>query len=178
MLENYISFNGTVFGSHYTLWDKNRVNAVKELLTQVQNENDLRRIQAVYFRLAYDFEAEQIADMVGYHVGSVRRLHSRYMKEGISCFKHKGTGGRRNQNMSFKVEESLIKGFIKKAEQGRMLEVSQVKAAYEAKLGYEVHPSVIYTVLHRHGWRKIAPRPRHPEQDAQAGETFKKTSGS
>lgn len=157
-------------------WNKNQAGAVKKLLAEVENESDLRRIQVVYFRLAYDMKAEQIADMVGYHVASVRRLHSRYMKEGIACLKHKGTGGRRNQNMDFKEEEYLIKGFIKQAEQGHVLEVSKVKAAYEAKLGYPVHPSVIYAVLHRHGWRKVAPRPKHLQQNKEDQEIFKKTS--
>jgi transposase len=53
--------------------------------------------------------------------------------------------------------------------------VAPVQAAYEAAIGRPVHHSVVYRALHRHGWRKIVPRPRHPKADEAARETFKKS---
>lgn len=49
------------------------------------------------------------------------------------------------------------------------------QASYENQLGYPVHHSVVYRALHRHGWRKIQPRPQHPKADAAAQEEFKKS---
>ena len=44
-----------------------------------------------------------------------------------------------------------------------------------AKVGHEVDESTIYRLLNRHGWRKLMPRPRHPQADLQEQEEFKKT---
>jgi len=30
-------------------------------------------------------------------------------------------------------------------------------------------------MLHRHGWKKLVPRPKHPKSDKKAQEDFKKT---
>ena len=42
------------------------------------------------------------------------------------------------------------------------------------KLGTEVSKDYAYDLLHRHGWRKIEPRPRHPKSDSETQEEFKK----
>src|SRR5215470_3519082 len=36
--------------------------------------------------------------------------------------------------------------------------------------------STVYNLLHRHGWRKLMPRPFHPKRDLAAQNTFKKTA--
>jgi hypothetical protein len=33
----------------------------------------------------------------------------------------------------------------------------------------------VYRLLHRHGWRKLGPRPRHPKAQPAVQERFKKT---
>jgi transposase len=66
-------------------------------------------------------------------------------------------------------------GFLKRAEQGRLLEVSRVKQAYEQVVGHGVPKSTVYRMLGRHGWRKLAPRPRHPQADEARQQAFKKT---
>jgi hypothetical protein len=38
-----------------------------------------------------------------------------------------------------------------------------------------VHQSTVYRRLPRHGWRKLLPRPRHPQADPEEQERFKKT---
>ena len=44
------------------------------------------------------------------------------------------------------------------------------------KLGTKVSKDYAYDLLHRHGWRKIEPEPRHPKSDSETQEEFKKTS--
>ena len=62
---------------------------------------------------------------------------------------------------------------LKAAEHGGVLVVSDIHRAYEKHVGKNVPTSTIYQFLHRHGWRKIAPRPKHPKADEQAQEIFK-----
>jgi Winged helix-turn helix len=41
-------------------------------------------------------------------------------------------------------------------------------------VGRPVHHSVVYRALPRQGWRKITPRPKHPNANEEAREAFKK----
>jgi len=77
---------------------------------------------------------------------------------------------------SLEEEETILAHFFKKAKNGGVLVVNEVKAVYEEAVGRCVPKSTVYRMLARHGWRKIAPRPRHPKADPQKMEAFKKNS--
>jgi Winged helix-turn helix len=57
-----------------------------------------------------------------------------------------------------------------------MLNIHDLKAAYEKAIGHETSNSTVYNVLARHGWRKLMPRPFHPKRDIAARNAFKKTA--
>ena len=49
------------------------------------------------------------------------------------------------------------------AEAGNVVEAKVIKQALAQKLGYETKSrGHIYTLLERHGWRKVMPRSQHP----------------
>jgi transposase len=54
-----------------------------------------------------------------------------------------------------------------------MLSVAEIQQAYRERCGKAVARSTVYRLLERHGWRKIAPRPRHPKADVAAQAAFK-----
>lgn len=100
---------------------------------------------------------------------------SEYQSGGLAqTLKKKRTG--HHWNMGYEQETEILNGFKAEAESGKMLIVSDIQAAYEKKLGREVHNSVIYRMLERHQWRKVMPRGRHPKKaDDETIEAFKKT---
>ena len=57
-----------------------------------------------------------------------------------------------------------------------MLNIHDLKAAYEQAIGHRTSNSTIYNLLARHGWRKLTPRPFHPLRDIAAQNAFKKTA--
>ena len=72
-------------------------------------------------------------------------------------------------------ESKLLDSFAEKAELGQIIEVKEIKAAYEEKVGHSIGGGQIYGVLARHGWRKVMPRSRHPKKaDDEAIEASKK----
>ena len=75
-----------------------------------------------------------------------------------------GKYGGNRRNMSEAEEEAILSDFKKKAEQGQIIEVSAIKAVYEEKVGHTIGGSQIYRVLHRHKWRKLMPRSKHPNK--------------
>ena len=57
--------------------------------------------------------------------------------------------------------------FKARAEKGELVSISEIKAAYRQAVGHSIGTSQIYYVLHRHGWRKVMPRSRHPKKASE-----------
>jgi transposase len=149
---------------------------LEPLMHQAKNKEELRRIQAIYFRARFGDNAKQVSQRTGLTLGTVHNLHSRWRKEGESALELTPRRGRHHAYMSMEEERHwLFDAFGEQAIAGGILEVSRIHRAYETKMGKEVPSSTIYDLLHRHGWRKIAPRPRHPQGDPAAQAAFKKT---
>ena len=137
---------------------------------------EFQRIQCLVVRATLDCSASKIAQVLGWATVTVHITHSRWAREGESFFELKGKGGRRSQNLTEEQEAEVLAPFLGQATAGNVLKVADIQAAYEARVGKAVPNSTIYRLLKRHGWRKVAPRPRHPRADVTARGAFKKTS--
>jgi transposase len=93
----------------------------------------------------------------------VSRWISSYAKGGVAALLPKPRPGRPTQ-IDIKEEAALIAGFRARAEAGQIVEVSEIKAAYQGKVGHRIGSGQIYYVLKRHEWRKVKPRSRHPKK--------------
>ena len=156
--------------------DAATVEALKVRLKQAKTIAEFQRIQCVLMRATTDCSASQIAQVLGWSTVTVHITHSRWAKEGDSFFELKGKGGRRSQNFTEEEEAQVLAPFLEQATAGNVLKVADIQATYEARLGRAVPNSTIYRLLKRHGWRKVAPRPRHPKANVTARGAFKKAS--
>ena len=75
--------------------------------------------------------------------------------------------------MSVAKEKALLAQFAKAAGAGEMLNIHDLKAAYEKAIGHPTSDSTVYKLLHRHGWRKLMPRPFRPKRDLRAQNDLK-----
>ena len=77
--------------------------------------------------------------------------------------------------MTMEEEKTFLAPWAEQARDADVLVVSPVRAALAEKLGREkVAASVVYRLLARHGWRKVAPDTRHPKSDPAAHAEWKK----
>jgi hypothetical protein len=76
--------------------------------------------------------------------------------------------------MTLVEEKTLLGRFAKAAGAGEMLNVHDLQAGYEKAIGHPTSKSTVYNLLDRHDWRKLMPRPFHPDRDIQAQNDFKK----
>jgi transposase len=129
----------------------------------------------VWLRATLHLSAPQIAQALGWQPQSVRQLHSDYARDGEAVLWGKPHGGRRHAHFTAEQEKELLAPFLQQAAVGGVLVVAPVQAAYEQALGHPVHPSVVYRALHRQGWRKVTPRPKHPKGNQETREAFKKS---
>jgi transposase len=134
-----------------------------------------QRIQMVLLRES-GMTQPLIAAAMGVSLSTVNRAHIAYDHAGIEALKPKPNGGRKRENMTLEEEKALLARFAKAAGAGEMLNIHDLKAAYEKAIGHETSKSTIYNLLARHGWRKLMPRPFHPSRDMAAQNAFKKTA--
>jgi transposase len=114
-----------------------------------------------------------IAAAMGVLLSTVNRAHMAYDHGGIKALKPKPSGGRQRENMAVTEEKALLARFAKARE---MLNIHDLKVAYEQAIGHRTSNSTIYNLLGRHGWRKLMPRPFHPLRNIAAQNAFKKTA--
>jgi transposase len=160
-------------GYHKT-FPKGTAKVLEGFLKTTKDVDVLRRVQAIYFRAKHGYGADQIAKMTGYSVGTVRNLHAAFLRDGTKIFNLGIAGGRKAAYKTPQEEEDFLRPFMKDGDAGGILEVSRVHEAHCAVLGKRVPVSTTYRLLHRHGWRKVAPRPQHPKTDQDAQAAFKK----
>lgn len=150
-------------------WDE-----LKEALKTVKSKGEFQRVQCMWLRALLNLPAQTIAKAIGWSVSRVKQIQGRYFHEGVDAFLGPGRGGRRRENLTPAEEKELLAHFVERAQTGGILVVSEIKRAYEQAVGRPVPKSTVYRMLSRHGWRKITPRPRHPNSDLEAQETWKK----
>ncbi len=129
----------------------------------------------IYNALVEPRNAEEIARHCGVSKAMVHKVISSYNRLGLAAVETAGKGGRRRQYLTWEEEKEFLAPFFTQAEHGEIATVGQIWHAYAQHIGHEVDDSTIYRLLHRHGWRKLMPRPKHPKANAQVQEQFKKT---
>ena len=138
------------------------IEKVTEARKKTNNKQEDKRMQAVILR-GQGLSDKAIAERLETSSDMVSRWISLYAKEGINGLLTKPSPGRPLQ-ISFEEEAKMLAEFEAKAEAGQIVEVSDIEAAYTAKVGHNIGSGQIYRVLKRHKWRKIKPRSRHPKK--------------
>jgi transposase len=147
-------------------------------LREARTVEQIRCAQAVLFPALSGSTLEQTAALLGVGRSSVPRLQARFRSSVASGggARPRGWGGRRRASMSLEEERRFLAPWVEQAKQGRMLVVAPLRAALAQQLGRPIAASVVYRMLARHDWRKVAPDTRHPKSDPQAQQDWKKNS--
>ena len=131
--------------------DKNVEKRLKTLLLHAQGE-----------------KREKVAEQTGFVKSYISELVSKYCNTRLSSIVKNNYRGN-HRNMSFAEEEAMLEPFKKAAAAGQIIEVSEIKRAYEKLIGRPMDKTHghIYYVLQRHGWRKVMPRSKHPNKASE-----------
>ena len=148
----------------------------KGCLLKARTIDELRQAQSGVLPLDYGMSLEKTAQALGVSVGWACQLRTRFVRSGGLLEEGARRGGRHRENMSCEEEAAFLSPFFEKAKVGGILIVSEIKQALDARLERTVALASVYNLLHRHGWRKLAPDKRHPKADIAAQEEWKKNS--
>ena len=142
-----------------------------------KNKNVEKRLKALLL-WGEGEKYSKIAELSGYTTHYIGELVAKYCNGGIDAI-IKNHYKANNRNMTHDQEEALLEPFIARANLGQIVEVSEIKKAYEEAIGRTIDSSHghIYTILKRNGWRKVMPRSKHPnkasEEDIEASKKLK-----
>ncbi len=157
--------------------DMKLVTQARKAVTQATNLQELRAAQSVLLPAIMGATLTETAALLGLGRATVARLQVGFRqspKPVSASAKCRNWGGRRNALLTVEEEKEFLAPWLEQARAGGMLVVSPLRAALAQELGKPVKPSVVYRLLARHGWRKVAPDTRHPKSDPQVQEDWKK----
>jgi transposase len=157
--------------------DKKAVARAQKAVAQATTVQELRAAQAVLLPALVGTTLTQTAALIGVGRATAARLQASFKQRGkgdAKPGKAKNWGGRRHALLSVAEEEEFLSEWLEPARKGGVLVVSPLRAALGQRLGQPVKSSVVYRLLARHGWRKVAPDTRHPKSDMQAQAEWKK----
>ena len=159
----------------YYIWVINMASRYKfsneeiKALEQARKGNKDKRAEARLKALelrAKGASAEDAAAEVGFHAAYISQLVAKYRDHGLEAISGNHYGGNR-RNMSVEEEAAILAPFKERAEKGELVEVSEIAKAYQAAVDHPISKGQIYVVLHRHGWRKVMPRSKHPQKASE-----------
>jgi transposase len=153
------------------------VTQSRKAVAQATNVQELRAAQAVLLPAMMGATLSETAILLGVGRATVGRLQAGFRQSpraGGASGKRRNWGGRRNALLTVAEEDEFLAPWLERARAGGMLVVSPLRAALAQQLGKPVKASVVYRLLARHGWRKVAPDTRHPKSDPQVQQEWKK----
>jgi transposase len=143
------------------------------LLAKATEVDELRTLQAVVFPLVHGMSTQEAAKAIGKSPRWVTSARNAFIRN-TGIVKKERKKIRNRAHMTKDEEEVFLTPFFDDARQGGILVVSVIHNSLEQHLGRRVALATAYNLLHRHGWRKLAPDKRNVAVDIQAQEEWKK----
>ena len=146
-------------------FSKEEMAAIKAARRETKDKRADARLKALELR-AEGMELSEVSQATGFHAAYVSQLVAKYRDHGLEAISGNHYGGN-HRNMSFEEEAAILAPFKARAEKGEVVEISEIETAYQQAVGHSISTSQIYYVLHRHGWRKVMARSRHPKKASE-----------
>ena len=141
-----------------------------------QDLSDFKAALAVLLPAKVGLTLEETANLLGVGTASVNRMQIRLDVRRTSATDRRNWGGRRKSLLSRQEEIDFLKPWAEQARDAGLIVLSPIRAALAQRVGHPVKASVVWRLLARHGWRKVAPDTKHPKNDPRIMTAWKKNS--
>ena len=146
-------------------FSEEEIKAIEQRRKENKDKRAEARLKALELR-AKGANAKEVAEATGFHAAYVTQLVAKYREHGLEAISGNHYGGN-HRNMSVAEEACILSPFKERAEKGELVEIGEIAKAYQSAVDHPVSRGQIYFVLHRHGWRKVMPRSRHPKKASE-----------
>jgi putative transposase len=151
---------------------------LRRLASKCRDGEQVRRLLAIALVLE-GHSRTQAAEQNGMERQTLRDWVHHYNESGIDRLLSRESSGRRpflTQNQRAELKELVIAGPSLESHGVVRWRCVDLQAEVERRFDVRVHESTIGKWLHQLELTRLQPRPRHPKQEPQAQESFKKTS--
>ena len=152
------------------------VAKAKQTVKATQSLADYRSALAVLLPAKLGLTLKRTAELLGVGTASVNRMQFRLSRGRTAAAADRNWGGRRRALLTLEEEVAFLQPWAEKAKAAGLLVLSPIRAALAERVGFPVKASVVWRLLARHGWRKVAPDTRHPKNDPNVMAAWKKNS--
>lgn len=160
----YIVFGVKKMASRYT-FSEEEIREIEQARKEKKGKRAEARLKALELR-AQGATAREVSGATGFHEGSITRLVAKFRDRGIEAISGNHDGGH-HRNRCIEEEAAILAPFKAQAEKGELVEISEIANAYQNRVDHPIGKGQVYNVLHRHGWRKVMPRSRHPQKASE-----------
>lgn len=122
-----------------------------------------KRLMVLKLKAEQKFDSKTIGSILDLHEVSVNKIINKYKKYGLSAIIDNNYKPNKRY-LTDEQETEFLSKFDDDAINGKMLEVSDIIAAFEDRIGHKVSSSTVYYMLKRNKWRKVMPRSKHPKK--------------
>jgi transposase len=156
--------------------DLKRVAQAKLTVKATRNLDDFKSALAILLPAKAGLTLNETASLLGVGTASVNRMQARLRVGRASSSVRRNWGGRRQSLLTAQEEIEFLKPWAEQAQNAGLLVLSPIRAALALRVGHPVKASVVWRLLARHGWRKVAPDTKHPKNDPKVMNAWKKNS--
>jgi transposase len=153
---------------------KEQASEIRSKIKNYEKTSAFRKLQAIML-IGEGENVQTAAKITLYHSNWVYELVKQFCTQSFEEFVKEKRGGANHRNLTEEQETEIIKKFEKKAINGRVVNLSEIKKEYEQVRGKETANSTFYSFLKRMTWRRVMPRGQHPKKASdEVIETSKK----
>ena len=156
--------------------DLKRVAKASLTVKATRNLDDFKSALAVLLPAKAGLTLEETANLLGVGTASVNRMQARIHIGRTPSSRMRNWGGRRKSLLTAQEEIEFLKPWAEQAQEAGLLVLSPIRAALARRVGHPVKASVVWRLLARHGWRKVAPDTKHPKKDPKVMKAWKNNS--
>ena len=140
------------------------------------NLDDFKSALAVLLPAKAGLSLNETANLLGVGTASVNRMQIRLDMSRTSASPKRNWGGRRKSLLTSEEEVDFLKPWAEQAQEAGLIVLSPIRSALAQRIGHPVKASVVWRLLARHNWRKVAPDTKHPKNDPRIMSAWKKNS--
>jgi transposase len=145
-----------------TKFNPTQLIELEKALKNKKYQRGYRRIQTVLL-YAEGNPIKEVLKVTKYTKSTLYILVKNYLSGGLPALL---SDARRSNYyyLTFEEESNFLETFAIDAAKGKIVTVTEMHVAYQEKVGKKTSRRAFYTLLSRHGWRKVMPRPQHPKK--------------
>jgi transposase len=143
-------------------------------IRECKEKSKLQKLKAIFLYRIQKNPAKKVALVVHTSANNIYQWAHKYKKNGAAWFEAKPRGGRKKEVMTLAEEAALLNEILEDSNKGLIVIANRIQKTAEEKAGKKIHKYYAYSLLKRHNWRKIKPRPKNPKSSKEVQDEFKK----